>query len=73
VARDAAVYFPRFSAETLAQRVREVVASPEAAREMARNGEQRAADFSWEKHVDQMVGVARELLERRAGRAEQRS
>jgi glycosyltransferase involved in cell wall biosynthesis len=70
VAGDAAVYFPRFSPESLAQRVQEVVHLPELAREMSRNGERRAGDFSWEKHVDQMVGVARELLQRRVGRAE---
>jgi glycosyltransferase involved in cell wall biosynthesis len=69
VARDAAVYFPRFSPESLAQQVRDVVNSAELARQMSQNGEQRSRDFSWEKHVDQLVGVARDLLERRAGRA----
>jgi glycosyltransferase involved in cell wall biosynthesis len=67
VAGDAAVYFPRFSAEAFAQQVRDVVHSPELARQMSGNGERRARDFSWEKHVNQMVGVARDLLERRAG------
>jgi glycosyltransferase involved in cell wall biosynthesis len=54
----------------LAQQVREVVSSPELARQMSQNGERRAHDFSWEKHVDQMVDVARDLIGRRAGRAE---
>jgi glycosyltransferase involved in cell wall biosynthesis len=70
VAGEAAVYFPRFSPENLAQRVRDVVNSPELARSMSHAGERRARDFSWEKHVDQMVGVARDLLERRSKRAE---
>jgi len=70
VAGEAAVYFPRFSPENLAQRVRDVVNSPELARSMSNAGERRARDFSWEKHVDQMVSVARDLLERRAKRAE---
>jgi len=70
VAREAAVYFPRFSPEGLAQQAREVVSSPELARQMSQNGERRARDFSWEKHVDLMVDVARNLIERRAGRAE---
>jgi len=70
VAGDAAVYFPRFSAEAFAQRARDVVNSPELAHEMSRNGERRAGDFSWEKHVDQLVDVARDLVGRRAGRAE---
>jgi glycosyltransferase involved in cell wall biosynthesis len=67
VAREAAVYFPRFSPEGLAKQVREVVSSAALAREMSQNGERRAHDFSWEKHVDQMVDVARNLIERRAG------
>jgi len=70
VAGEAAVYFPRFSPENLAQRVRDVVNSSELARSMSQAGERRARDFSWEKHVDQLVGVARDLLERRVGRAE---
>jgi len=70
VAGEAAVYFPRFSPENLAQRVRDVVNSSELARLMSQVGERRARDFSWEKHVDQMVGVARDLIERRAKRAE---
>lgn len=70
VAGDAAVYFPRFSPEVLAQRVREVVNSPDMAQRLSRNGEQRAREFSWEKHVEQLVGVARELLQRgKRGRA----
>jgi glycosyltransferase involved in cell wall biosynthesis len=68
VASEAAVYFPRFAPETFAQRVCEVVGAPEAARQMSQNGERRARDFSWEKHVDQLVGVARDLLDRRAAR-----
>jgi glycosyltransferase involved in cell wall biosynthesis len=59
------VYFPRFSPEVLAQRVREVVTSPELAQRMSRDGERRSGDFSWEKHVDQLIGVVRSLLERR--------
>jgi len=70
VAREAAVYFPRFSPEGLAQQVREVVSSPELACQMSQDGERRARDFSWENHVDLMVDVARNLIERRAGRAE---
>ena len=66
VAGDAAVYFPRFSPEVLAQRVRELVQSPELAQRMSRNGERRAGDFSWEAHVDQLLQVARGLLERRS-------
>ena len=66
VAGDAAVYFPRFSPEILAQQVRDVVQSPELAQRMSRNGEERALDFSWELHVDELLKVASTLLERNA-------
>jgi glycosyltransferase involved in cell wall biosynthesis len=68
VARDAAIYFPRFSAEEFARQVQKVVNAPELGCGMARNGEARARDFSWEKHVDELLGVARNLLEGRAQR-----
>jgi glycosyltransferase involved in cell wall biosynthesis len=63
VAGDAAVYFPRFTPEVLAQRVQEVVQSPEMAQQLSRNGLRRARDFSWQKHVDQLVNLARGLLQ----------
>src|SRR5882724_9445146 len=66
VAGDAAVYFPRFSPEILALQVRDVVNSPPLAQDLSRSGERRAADFSWTKHVEELVGVARGLCERRA-------
>jgi glycosyltransferase involved in cell wall biosynthesis len=68
VARDAAVYFPSFSAEVLAEQVRDVVNSPALARNLSRVGELRAAEFSWEKHVDELQRVARELLQCRSRR-----
>ncbi len=64
VAGDAAVYFPRFSPEGLTEQVRNVVQSPELAQQLSRNGLQRSRDFSWEKHVDQLVNVAQRLLRR---------
>ena len=70
VAGDAAVYFPRFSPGALAQQVRDVVQSPELAERLSLNGQRRAADFSWEKHVDQLAAVARDLLRQVPARAE---
>lgn len=66
VARDAAVYFPRFSAEGFARQVQSIINAPESAGDMARKGEARARDFSWDQHLEQMVCVARTLLERDA-------
>ncbi len=65
VAAEAAVYFPRFSAEALAQRVTEVVSSPTLAQRLSRYGEQRGLEFSWDKHVDQLVDLAKSLAQGR--------
>jgi len=53
-----ALFFDRFSPENLAQRVEELAPSSGLAREMADRGRLRSQDFSWQKHVDQMVGLA---------------
>jgi glycosyltransferase involved in cell wall biosynthesis len=66
VARDAAVYFPTFAPEVLAEQVRNVVRSTELAQQLSRNGLLRSKDFSWEMHVDQLVSVAQGLLQRLA-------
>jgi len=65
VAKDAAVYFPKFAPEVLAQRVREVVDSPELAQNLSRSGERRAGEFSWNLHVEQLVRLGGELLARK--------
>jgi glycosyltransferase involved in cell wall biosynthesis len=58
VCAGAARYFPRFSAESLADRVVEVAGSWGAQREMAEQGIARAGQFSWKKHVDALVALA---------------
>jgi glycosyltransferase involved in cell wall biosynthesis len=58
---DAAVYFPFSSPETLADRVALVAANRELAEQLSARGLARAKDFSWEKHVDQIITVATEL------------
>ncbi len=62
VAGDAAVYFPCFSEEVLAARVQEVAGSAALAQTLSSNGLQRSAEFSWEKHVEKLVRLARTLL-----------
>lgn len=59
---DAGIYFPRFSPEALAERVLQVQQSPELAKKLSSNGLRRARDFSWCKHVEQLVVLAQELL-----------
>lgn len=60
---DAAIYFPRFSPDGLAERVLQIQESPELAEKMSRNGLRRACDFSWSKHVERLVVLAQELVQ----------
>jgi glycosyltransferase involved in cell wall biosynthesis len=58
----AAVYFPRFDHETLAARVIGVIESGRQRTAMREMGLSRAQDFSWEKHVDELLQLARQLV-----------
>jgi glycosyltransferase involved in cell wall biosynthesis len=62
ICADAAVYFPRFSPEALADRVMQLHESPELAEKLSSNGLRRARDFSWSKHVECLVNLAHELI-----------
>ena len=57
----AAVYFSRFSAEELALRVAQVAKSDSLRRQLADRGSARSQDFSWKKHVSEIVDLARKL------------
>jgi glycosyltransferase involved in cell wall biosynthesis len=57
----AALHFQRFSAEDLAQHVVAVARSSELAGRLAQAGIERANAFSWKRHLDQIVSLAREL------------
>ncbi len=54
----AALYFPRFSPNELAQRVLEVVSSAAVSTQLAEKGMQRARCFSWSQHVNAIVSLA---------------
>ena len=58
---DAALYFPRFSPKELAERVVEIVSSPELAAKLRSRGDTRSTAFSWNKHVEELVSLARSL------------
>ncbi len=60
---DAAVYFPRYSVEDLAGALAQVAASTERSRHMAAVGLERAREFSWKKHVDQILQLCRSLCD----------
>ena len=62
----AALYFPRFSPNELAQRVLEVVSSAAVSTQLAEKGMRRAKCFSWSQHVDAIVSLAIGLSSSRA-------
>ncbi len=64
ICSDAAVYFPRFSSEELANAVLRVYENRELAVKLQQAGLERARDFSWKKHVESVLALARELLAR---------
>ena len=59
----AAAYFPRFSAEALAGTVAQVAGSPETSRRMAAAGVERASQFSWKTHVENILELCRKQLD----------
>lgn len=58
---DAAIFFDRFSASALADNVVGLAGSVERQRELTAAGNRRIGDFSWTRHVSQLVEVALEL------------
>ena len=58
---EAALYFPRFAPETLAQRIMQVSDSGEQRAAMREMGIARSRYFSWDKHVEQLLWLARRL------------
>ena len=60
---EAARYFPPFSQTDLARQVASVLRSVEAARTMREIGLLRQREFSWCRHVDDLLRVARNLLD----------
>jgi glycosyltransferase involved in cell wall biosynthesis len=62
VCQDAALYFPAFSPDLLAETVARIAQSPEASVKMSERGLERAKDFSWKDHVARVLAVAESLL-----------
>jgi glycosyltransferase involved in cell wall biosynthesis len=61
----AAVYFPRFSPDILAETIHGLAKSPEHAAAMREIGLLRSRDFSWGKHVDEVLQLAGRLASSR--------
>jgi glycosyltransferase involved in cell wall biosynthesis len=66
VCKDAALYFPRFSPDVLAERVLQVAQTPDLTKKLSTQGQERVKAFSWEKHVDQLLALASKLVKSKA-------
>jgi len=64
ICRNAALYFHRFSPETLAEQVLRLVGLS-ARQQFAKRGSNRAIDFTWQKHIEQLLAKAHQLLGKR--------
>ncbi len=62
ICAEAAVYFPRFSPEGLAETVARVALSPETARRMRAAGIERSHHFSWKTHVERVLELSGQLI-----------
>lgn len=62
ICQEAAIYFPRFSAEELAERVCQIAASTALSKALSDRGRERSRAFSWSKHVDELLDLATRLL-----------
>ena len=58
---EAAIYFPRFSSDALAECVLRLTESPETLRRMSALGLERSCQFSWKTHVEKILQLAGEL------------
>ena len=63
VCGDAGTYFERFSPQELAQQVVRLANSRELSRSLADKGKIRSRDFSWARHVDEILRLAEELTQ----------
>jgi glycosyltransferase involved in cell wall biosynthesis len=64
ICRAAALYFPRFSPETLADRVAQIASSSDTAKRLSASGLDRVSAFDWRKHTDQLLSLAQSLCEK---------
>jgi len=60
---DAALYFDRFSSEELAAQVQRIATSRDLANRLSARGLARSQEFSWSAHVEQVLALARSLLD----------
>ncbi|HVI08321.1 MAG TPA: glycosyltransferase family 1 protein [Candidatus Binatia bacterium] len=58
ICRDAALYFFRFSAEELAERILKAASATDQLQSMKEKGLLRARDFNWDRHIDDLLQLA---------------
>jgi glycosyltransferase involved in cell wall biosynthesis len=61
ICQDAALYFPRFSPDALAALIAGTFRSAEQRTSLRNAGLSRSQHFSWDRHVDQLLHLARRL------------
>jgi glycosyltransferase involved in cell wall biosynthesis len=59
---EAALYFERFSAQALAERVIQVARSNQLFQKLSEWGVERSLSFSWERHCAEIIALAQRLL-----------
>jgi len=62
IAGNAALYFDPENADSIAGSVRRILTEPELRQEMARRGNLRLKDFSWEKSAHEMLSIYQQHL-----------
>ena len=65
ICRDAALYFPAFSPQELGERIASVICSSDVAAQLSLAGAERSTAFLWNRHVEQLVALAQDLVARR--------
>jgi glycosyltransferase involved in cell wall biosynthesis len=61
---EAALYFPRFSPEMLAERVMQTSQSAEQGAAMRERGLLRAQDFNWDRHIEELLLLMHGLIQK---------
>jgi len=63
---DAALYFPRFSPERLADAIEKLATHEQLANEQGRLGVLQSQRFSWSDHVNELLKISDKLLSARS-------
>ncbi len=62
ICEDAALYFGQFSPQELAERIGQIATASDLSRTLSDHGLKRSRAFSWSRHVDELLALARNLV-----------